>query len=147
MEWKNIVRVLPAKLVELENMERVGREKLTGCPDAGVYVFFKGRSPIYVGRSNRMHDRILEHGRSSGTHYSASLAFKLARANKRRWKGKKRKELTADPEFVGEFGKQKTRVASFKVKWVEIREQPLQAVFEVYASLKLDVKLNDWGTH
>ena len=47
-------------------------------PDKGIYVFYESGKPLYVGRSDRMRGSILEHGRPSSLHNSATFAFLLA---------------------------------------------------------------------
>jgi hypothetical protein len=48
-------------------------------PKRGVYLFSEGDSHLYVGRTNRLRQRLAEHCRKSSTHNSAPFAFLLAR--------------------------------------------------------------------
>jgi hypothetical protein len=48
-------------------------------PQAGIHLFSEGGFNLFVGRSNRMRQRLQEHCRPSSTHNSAPFAFKLAR--------------------------------------------------------------------
>ena len=50
------------------------RKKL---PDRGVYVFYEGKEPLYVGRSNQIWKRVQTHGRRGATHNQATFAFRL----------------------------------------------------------------------
>ena len=60
---------------------RAERKALRGklpC-EKGVYVLYACGRPMYVGRSDKLADRLLDHGRPSSGSESASLAFNLAR--------------------------------------------------------------------
>lgn len=48
-------------------------------PQRGIYLFSEGDDHLYVGRTNRMRDRLQEHCRPSSTNNSAPFAFILAR--------------------------------------------------------------------
>lgn len=70
---------MPHLLRKLLEAELRSRDNLRGIPQRGVYVLYEESRPIYVGRSNRLGDRLLEHGRPSSTHNSAPFAFNLAK--------------------------------------------------------------------
>jgi len=59
------------KLIELNKSEPLPKE--------AIYVFYEGKTPLYVGRTNRLISRLQEHGAKYSTHYSASFAFLLAK--------------------------------------------------------------------
>jgi len=48
-------------------------------PTQGVYLFSKGNTPLYVGRSNKLNGRPGRHCGVNSTHRMAAFAFKLAR--------------------------------------------------------------------
>lgn len=48
-------------------------------PTAGIYLFSERGRHLYVGRTNRMRQRLQEHSRHSSTSNSAPFAFTLAR--------------------------------------------------------------------
>lgn len=75
--WDNVVGRMPTLLQCLRDSDLRDRN-FRGFPQRGIYVFYENDCPIYVGRTNRMNDRILEHGRRSSPHNSASFAFLLA---------------------------------------------------------------------
>ena len=120
---------------------KLNREQINGIPQKGIYVFYENGKPIYVGRSNRMKDRIQEHGRNSSKHGSATFAFNLALDELGLSSGhdakNTRSEIQEDPAFHKTFDKQKERVRNMQVRVVEIEDQILQTVFEVYAVLEL----------
>ena len=65
---------LLAKLKVSQKEKFATRKKL---PDRGVYVFYEGEKPMYVGRSNQIWERIRTHGRNGATHNQATFAFRL----------------------------------------------------------------------
>lgn len=48
-------------------------------PDRGIYLFSEGDQHLYVGRTNRIRQRLAGHCRPSSTHFSATFAFGIAR--------------------------------------------------------------------
>ncbi len=79
--WKSVSERMPELLEVLESSEVLHRDRqdqLPQVPERGIYVFYLGNSPIYVGRTNRMRQRLQEHGRRNSTHNSATLAFAMA---------------------------------------------------------------------
>jgi hypothetical protein len=104
----------------------------------------------YVGRSNRMKDRIQEHGRKSSYHNSATFAFILAKeiANEQGIDiNKTRNALESDSTFSDIFLEQKERVSGMKVRVIEINDPIIQTIFEVYVSMELNTEYNDFDTH
>ena len=145
------IRRMPILLNELKGTPLLNRNELKDIPRSGVYVFYREGNPLYVGRSNRLKERIQEHGRPSSDHYSATLAFNMAKErvnfnrNKRRLAT--RNELEKAPGFKKAFFLAKKQVAEMQVKVIEIEDQITQALFEIYAALTLNTKYNDFGTH
>ncbi len=123
---------------------------ITEVPQNGVYVFFEDDKPIYVGRSNRLKKRLKEHSQSS-SHYSATLAFRIAKQNTSNLQKKEskqtNKQLMENSNFIKEFEAAKDRIARTKIRFIKIEDQIEQAVFEIYASLVLGTELNDFATH
>ena len=50
---------------------------LRNLPQRGVYAFYENDRAIYVGRSNRMRNRIREHGAENSRQGAATFAYKL----------------------------------------------------------------------
>ena len=59
-------------LYELKAKPLLNRDELKNIPKSGIYVFYDEGKSLYVGRSNRLKERIMEHGRPSSDHYSAT---------------------------------------------------------------------------
>ena len=148
---------LLATLKSCELLHRDRRGQLPQVPDRGIYVFYNGDNPIYVGRTNRMRQRLQEHGRPGSTHNSATLAFAVAyliAANQGMDSidAFSREELQRDPEFKKWFDATKEVVSKMGVRVVEINDPIEQAVFEVYAALELGTTreqggFNDFRNH
>ena len=71
--WGAIADRLPVllnKLTESDPIVRDRRGSLPIIPDKGIYVFYESEKPLYVGRSDRMRSRILEHVRPSSKLHS-----------------------------------------------------------------------------
>ena len=124
---------------------------ITKVPQKGVYVFFEGNKPIYVGRSNGLKKRLKEHSQRSSDHYGATLAFRIAKQNTSTLQKKERKQtneqLMENRDFVGEFEAAKDRIARTKIRFIEIEDQIEQAMFEIYVHLALNTRYNDFRTH
>lgn len=150
-KFKKYIDQLPRLLEDLGQQELRSRNNLVGIPKRGIYVFFEHENPIYVGRSDRMKERIQQHGRPSSGHNSAPFAFNLAKDAAKR-KGidvnKKRDELEKGPAFRDLFKKAKESVLLMSVQVIKIDDPILQTLFEVYAAIALNTtKYNDFETH
>jgi predicted GIY-YIG superfamily endonuclease len=151
---------MPELLETLKSCELLHRDRrgqLPQVPDRGIYVFYLGDKPIYVGRTDRMRQRLQEHGRPSSTHNSGTLAFAMASVLAGTLEldsigDFSRDELQRDPEFKKLFDATKKSVRCMGIRVVEINNPIEQAVFEVYAALELgttqeQVGFNDFENH
>ncbi|MFZ1128716.1 MAG: hypothetical protein WAN78_10885 [Methanoregula sp.] len=126
------------------------REDSLHFPDKGIYVFFEKGRPLYVGRSDRMKERLKEHGRRSSGHTSATFAFIMAKKMAEKTKidlSQIREDLEKDPELKPIYDRMKERVSKMQIKVVEVPDPVEQTFFEVYAALELKTPYNEWGTH
>lgn len=152
--FQKLVDKMPGLLQRMAAQPLRTRDNLAGIPEKGIYVFYENNKPIYVGRSNRMKERIQEHSRPSSKHTSATFAFLLA-LNQFKEGGTRRgtpdnltrKELEIIPKFNKFFLKEKSRVAEMKIRAVEMDNQIEQTLFEVYAAMALNTTYNDFKTH
>ena len=151
VKFNQLVAKMPELLKVLESQPFLTRDNLGDIPEKGVYVFYENGKPLYVGRSNRLKGRIQEHGRPSSDHYSATLAFNMAKekVNYKRNEHRlaTRNELEKAPGFEKAFFLARKQVAEMQVKAVEIEDQITQALFEIYAALTLNTQYNDFSTH
>ena len=111
-----------------------------------MYVLYERGEPIYVGRSNRMRDRIREHGADGSDRYSATFAFKLLREKLGEPEGTAKEIAEAHSE---EFRRQRERVRAMTFRAVPIEDQLEQHLFETYTILELGTypEYNDFDTH
>ena len=123
-------------LHRLQASPQLTRNKLQCIPDKGVYVFYEEGKPIYVGRSNNMRNRIKGHVAPNA---GATFAFKLLR---------EKLDIQADYSqensktallnlYPKEFREQIDIVRNMTFRVVEIEDQRVQYIFEVYAILAL----------
>jgi hypothetical protein len=150
-QFKNIIAKMQPLLDELLASPQLSRTELQDVPAKGVYVFYENGSQLYVGRSNRLRERVLEHSRPSSRHNSATFAFNLATeaATKARIppEGRNRTELENYAPFRDLYRKAKGQVAAMKVQVIKIEDPIEQAIFEVYAALALHTAYNDFDNH
>lgn len=121
-------------------------------PKAGIYLFSEGQKHLYVGRSNRLRQRLQQHARPSSTHNSAPFAFRLAREAIGMLEASyvpegSRADLESREDFRAAFAAAKARVRRMDVRFVEEREPIRQALLEMYAAVSLQTPYNDFDTH
>lgn len=116
-------------------------------PRCGVYLFSEGDNHLYVGRTDRLRDRHREHW--SGKANDAPFAFKLARhATDNLLKGgPTRRALEADPVFAAAFADARERVTKMQFRWVEEADPNRQCLLEIYATVVLEARYNDFINH
>ena len=157
--WEAVVCRLPDLLNQLTSGNQIVRDSWGSLPtitEKGIYVFYESGKPVYVGRSDRLRSRILEHGRPSSLHNSATLAFLLAMdmatSKGIDCTGKKRDDLQIAEDFKPLFDKAKELVRNMEVKVLKVDDAIEQAVFEVYVALHLKTTrehggYNDFENH
>jgi hypothetical protein len=122
-------------------------------PKQGVYLFTEGENHLYVGRSNKIRSRYGRHCNPGATHRMAAFAFKLAREATGKtiasYKAGEdsRKGLMLNPEFRAAFDAAKARIREMDFRFVEEADQNAQALLEIYCTLTLNAKYNDFNTH
>src|SRR5438876_4409176 len=127
--------------------------RLTSIPKEasrpGIYLFSEGPLHLYVGRSKNVRNRLKMHvGDPSG----ASFAFKLAREACGRRKATyapegSRTHLMTIPDFVQAFQAAKDRIRAMDIRFIAEPDCNRQALLEIYATLALGTRYNDFETH
>ena len=142
---------LPDYFQQLETCIPITQESLSLVPQFGIYLFLENGDPVYVGRTNRMKDRLKEHGRIGSKHNHASFAFQLAKelAVERGIDVSEmtRSELNEHEAFNVVFQNQRERVADMHIKYVEITDQIDQCLFEVYVAQVYQTRYNSFDNH
>jgi hypothetical protein len=114
-----------------------------------IYVFYFENIPVHVGRTKNLQQRL--RGHVANSHYSASFAFKRARAEtgiKATYrKGEGRADLLADPLFADAFAKALSEVADMQIRYLEVPNPIDQYLLELYAALELKTSLSEFETH
>jgi hypothetical protein len=121
-------------------------------PTRALYLYSEGPNHLYIGRTNRLKQRLSNHCRPSSTHHSATFAFRIAREMTGRIKATyakagSRAELIADPDFHAAFMEAKRRVADMDIRFVEEPDPVRQTLLEVYVAVVLNTPYNDFETH
>ncbi len=157
--FDDIIKKMPQYLHELEScqvirmdtrQERSSLGSKLPVANAGIYVLYEDEKPMYAGRSDRLKERILEHGQPGNQRETATFAFILAReAFGDASESVSRKDLQKDPDFERLFLDAKKRVSKMVIRAVGIKDPIEQTLFEVYAHLTLGTprKYNSFDNH
>ena len=142
----DFVKMLHRRLME---MEPISSADLRDCNYACVYVFSEAEEHLYVGRSRRVRERILQHSRPSSQ--DAPFAFRLAREKAGMMKPSyqkigSRQYLRTHPQFKAAFLEAKERIRKMKVRCVHVDDATTQALLEIYTSTVLDARYNEFKT-
>jgi hypothetical protein len=158
-KWhKEVTKQLPVLLTRLLNSEVYGLGQGRDLPPSdvryGIYLFSEKGKPRYIGRVgltdrsklagktfSSFRTRLRGHTRprhSEGT-YAYARTVRLFRRKKLELAGT-RKANCEDPAFQEEFRRQCERVRHMDFQIVEIKENQLAAVFEIYAATTLGLR-------
>lgn len=150
-QFEKVIAKMPVLFNALRRSSLLSRDNLGALPKRGVYVFYENDVPLYVGRSNRLRRRLIEHSRPSSLHNSATFAFILAVEEAEKQgidcRSQKRDVLQVEPAFEDIYSRAKTRVSDMKIKITEVNDPIEQTVFEVYVALKLNTPYNSFENH
>ena len=116
-------------------------------PSHAVYLFSEGEDYLYVGRTNRLRSRHKEHW--SGRQNDAPFAFKLARhtTNNLGKGGPTRAVLFHDPAFSEAFKAARARISQMEFRWIEEKDANRQCLLEIYTTIVLNARYNDFENH
>lgn len=140
--YRRLLAMAPRKPLELPR----------GVPQAGIYLLSESRRHLYVGRSNRIRERLSNHCRESATHRTAAFAFRLAREATGHTRATyrpqgSRADLMRNPAFAKAFEAAKARIRAMDVRFVEETDPTRQCVLEVYVAVVLQTPYNNFDTH
>lgn len=112
---------------------------------AGLYVFYEGKRPFYVGISRHLRQRIRQHVAGKG-HNDASLAYLLACGGKKAHCP--RAKMMSDENFVAAFRRAQSRLRDMTIRVIPVHEPIHRYLLEVYAAMELGtLGLNSFETH
>lgn len=152
-KFASLIESLEPKRLALLSMSPVKYRSLAPpLPSRGIYLFSEGEQHLYVGRTNRLRQRLAGHCQPSASHFTATFAFRLARESTGRLKATYKKEgsrvaLLEDQAFVAAFKAGKARVAALDLRYVEEADSIRQAVLEIYVATVLSTPYNDFDNH
>src|SRR5262249_50892046 len=121
-------------------------------PKAGVYMFSTPTEHLYVGRTNNLRTRYNDHCGAGATYNKAAFAIKLARIETGlkatyRTDGSVKSLMQQSPEFVAAFNNAKALIRTFEYRYVEEADPDRQALLEIYCTVVLGAKHNDFKNH
>lgn len=151
--FRERIEALHPKYRELLDMPPVRYAQLPrSLPARGVYLFSEDNRHLYVGRTNRLRERLRGHCVPSGTHFTATFAFRIARHTTGRTKASysqsgSRADLIKDPTFGSAFEQAKRRIAAMNIRYVEESDPTSQALLEIYVATVLETPFNDFDNH
>ena len=124
----------------------------TRLPEKCIYLLSEEANHLYVGRTRRLRNRLGQHSIAGAQHNQAVFAFRLAREMTGRTAASysaegSRTALSADPAFSEAFSQAKARVRNMDLRYVEEADPLRQALLEIYVSVVLGTKYNDFDTH
>ena len=126
--------------------------------DKGIYVFYEDEKPLYVGRTDQMAERLLNHGRTPSANAPSSATFALILAKDEFKKANSiahslfGKQLAQDlnedsSEKIKLWREATERVKRMSARVVEVQHPHVQAVLEVYVHEKLETPFNSFANH
>jgi hypothetical protein len=152
-KFRALVESLEPRYLALLAMEPVRFGSLPPTmPERGIYLFSEGARHLYVGRTNRLRKRLQNHCRLSGTHFTATFAFRIARETTGKTRASYAKEgsrshLSQDAVFRPAFEAAKNKVNVLDIRFVEETDAVRQALLEIYVASALQTPYNDFDNH
>ena len=112
----------------------------------GLYIFYKDDSPFYVGISQKVIGRLLQHVKGTN-HHSASFAYKIGKANYLKANPNLRNVARKGVNFSDHVQPAQGWLMQQKVAIIPIEDSTERYLFEVYCAMKLRTPYNDFETH
>lgn len=144
---KAVEKIISDEIIKKEDLE-VKRKKdgdFKYLDFKGLYIFLHKEEPFYVGISRSVVNRILQHIKTGKSHYSASLAYKIA-CYKLELEGKDMNFTRSELDY-GEFIQPvQERLLDQNIALLPISDDEEMYLFEVYCSLHFDTTLNKFAT-
>ena len=155
--WEQLVAKLEPLLRKLlaAQAARLHAHKPPIPQEPGLYLFEEDGRQLYIGQARKLRTRLTDHFEPSSGPYKADFAFLLARrpdpdrpapapvltrasVSRKRRLGSSRRESLSEA---------KERVRRMQIRYLVEPDPELRTVFEVYATLKLNLPYNNFETH
>jgi len=119
-------------------------------PLAGIYLLSEHGKSLYVGRTNKLRNRLKYH--TQNNHNQATFAFLLAREKTGKIKASyqkagSREDLLTQPDFRSAFDEARQRIKEMDVQFVEEADPIRQALLEIYTAMSVRARYNDFDNH
>jgi hypothetical protein len=144
---------LDPKFQALMNMSPVRYGTLSkDLPARAIYLFSEKDQHLYVGRTNRLRQRLRGHCIPSATHFTATFAFRMAREatglRRATYTAKGSRAALVDHEVFGpQFIAAKQRIPQMELRYVEETDPVRQVLLEIYTAVVLKTPFNDFENH
>lgn len=150
--FKELADSLPDRLKELVRQPALPLCDHPSVPtNPGAYLFSEGATPMYVGQTRNLKQRLSQHTARSSRENQASFAFRLAeeaaQAENLDAVGT-RKQRAENPRFSELFAKARQRVVDMDVRFMEVVHPVERTMLELFVAQALDLsRYNDFETH
>ncbi|QUD88357.1 GIY-YIG nuclease family protein [Phenylobacterium montanum] len=116
-------------------------------PQQGVYLFSEGDDHLFVGRTSRLYQRLMNHCRGSAHTNRSALKLKVMLADSRFSVPVSRKtgweDIFKDQGFGVAFEAAKTRINKMQIRFVEERDSLNRYLLEAYCAVAFDARYSD----
>ena len=141
---------------ERHSLRKEVKERVSS--DKGIYVFYRDEVPLYVGRTDQMAERLLNHGGKPSASAPSSATFALILAKYEFKKAYSVEHSLFSKELGWELNNHRSKkmelwmeaveqVKRMSVRVVEVTHPHEQAVFEVYVHERLETPFNSFVNH
>ncbi len=112
----------------------------------GLYVFMSGEEPVYVGISQGVISRIIQHLKGH-SHYTSTLAYNIALIRYKMHEGKGYNGTRDNFPFKMHVGPTKEFLRKLRVAFLPVKSSEELYLFEVFCAMKWQCWLNNFDTH
>jgi len=113
---------------------------------SGIYIFYKGANPFYVGISRNVVKRLRQHI-EGGNHFSASLCYRMAIDHFLEVEGRKFEGKRKDLHFATWCRPAQSHLLNCNVAMLKIDNPIEMTLFEIYVAMELGTYYNEFKTH
>lgn len=150
-EFKKIIDAVAANYEQCKSCHAFTLKKPPPhLPQRGIYILCEGETVLYVGRSNRIKQRLRDH--ICNSHFKATFAFLLAREATGNLKPSYKKEgsrahLLKGEKFQQCFNAAREKISKMNVLVLEEVNPTKQALLEIYAATVTNAPYSAFDNH